>query len=248
MCTATYLPLSPNTFVLTHSRDEKAIRPAAHPPKAVTIDGQSVTYPQDPQGLGTWFAVSAGLTACLLNGAFAAHKPTPPYRHSRGLVVLDAFDYVSVDAFIRHHSFIGIEPFTLLLAETGRLTELRWDAKRLFISDKNPRQPHIWSSVTLYGAAVVQQREGWFARWCLQQPWSAEGIRQFHLATGANDPPNALRMNRPQYLTVSLTSVVHDGYRPDLHYQDLTQPLLTPATPTHQPLTHQPTPFRHAIA
>lgn len=248
MCTATYLPLSSNSFVLTHSRDEKAIRPAAHPPKAVSIGGQTVTYPQDPQGLGTWFAVSAGLTACLLNGAFMAHKPTPPYKHSRGLVVLDAFDYVSVDAFIRHHSFAGIEPFTLILAETGRLTELRWDAKRLFISDKDPKQPHIWSSVTLYGADVVEQRERWFTQWCAQQPWSAKGIRNFHLAAGAGDPHNALRMNRPQYLTVSLTSVVHDGHHSDMYYQDLTQPTLTSPTPTYLPLTHQPTFLRHAIA
>lgn len=44
MCTATYLPLGANQFVLTHSRDEKAIRPAAYPPRVFSVGGQSVTF------------------------------------------------------------------------------------------------------------------------------------------------------------------------------------------------------------
>ncbi|MFW0694651.1 hypothetical protein ACN091_10365, partial [Aliarcobacter butzleri] len=87
-------------------------------------------------------AMTTGLTACLLNGAFVAHTPQPPYKHSRGLVVLDAFDYVSIDSFINQYSFTGIEPFTLLLAETDRLSgqrlvELRWNGRRLFISESD---------------------------------------------------------------------------------------------------------------
>lgn len=223
MCTATYLPLGLNQFVLTHSRDEKAIRPAAHPPRVFSVWGQAVTFPQDPKGNGTWIAMSATLTACLLNGAFVAHTPKPPYRHSRGLVVLAAFDYVSIDAFIRHHSFTGIEPFTLIMAETGRLTELRWNGKRLFITEKDPRQPHIWSSVTLYSNEEIQQRERWFAQWRKQTTrWTMESIRQFHKTGGDGNPHHSIRMNRNnQYYTVSLTSVLHNGLVPKLYYEDL---------------------------
>jgi len=239
MCTATYLPLGTNQFVLTHSRDEKAIRPAAYPPRVFSVGGQSVTFPQDPQGSGTWIATSATLTACLLNGAFVAHKPQPPYKHSRGLVVLDAFDYVSIDAFIHHHSFVGIEPFTLLLAETGRLTELRWTGNRLAVTEKDPRKPHIWSSVTLYSNEMIQQREGWFSQWCRQtSPWSMEAIRQFHRVGGDGNPHHSLRMNRQnQYYTVSLTSVLHNGLLPQLYYEDL-QPHAPSTLPTYQPTTY----------
>jgi len=227
MCTATYLPIGPSGFILTHSRDEKNLRPAAKPPEQFRIGGQTVTYPQDPQGMGTWIANSAGLTVCLLNGAFVAHQPQLPYgdgrpRHSRGLVVLDVFDYVSIDAFIQHYTFTGLEPFTLLLAEASRLTELRWTGKRLFISEKDPKKPHIWSSVTLYTTEVIQERVRWFARWQQQISYfSVAGIRQFHKTAGDGDPRTALRMTRPQYVTVSLTSVLSNGTQTEMMYEDL---------------------------
>ena len=222
MCTVTYLPIGPSGFILTHSRDEKAIRPAAQSPRTVNIGGRSVTFPKDPQGMGTWIASSNGLTVCLLNGAFVPHQPQPPYRHSRGLVVLDVFDYVSIDAFIQHYPFAGLEPFTLLLAETGRLTELRWNGKRLFMSEKDTKKPHIWSSVTLYTAEVVQERVRWFAQWQQQiSYWSVAGIRAFHKTAGDGDAGNALRMNRSQYNTVSLTSVLSNGTQTEMIYEDL---------------------------
>ena len=234
MCTATYLPISPGGFILTHSRDEKAIRSAAYPPRTVPIGGRAVTFPQDPQGMGTWIASSAGLTACLLNGAFVPHQPQPPYKHSRGLVTLDVFDYTSVNSFIRHYPFTGIEPFTLLLLENGELTELRWTGKRLFVTEKDPKKPHIWSSVTLYTTDIIQQRERWFAQW--QQgvsQWSVGSIRQFHKTAGDGDARNALRMNRPQYFTVSLTSVLRNGEQTDMIYEDL-----MPKSTTHPNSTY----------
>lgn len=237
MCTATYLPLSSNGFILTHSRDEKAIRPAAYPPRAVSIGGQSVTFPQDPQGRGTWIAQSADLTVCLLNGAFGPHQPQPPYKHSRGLVVLDVFDYVSVDSFINQYSFTGIEPFTLLLAETGRLLELRWTGERVFTNEKESTKPHIWSSVTLYAPDVIGKREQWFNTWWRQQSSpSVNDIRGFHQSAGDGDPENDLRMNRHgETYTLSLTSIWHDGGRVEMIYEDFVQNTLTqqPITPSH---------------
>ncbi|MBC8153595.1 MAG: NRDE family protein [Bacteroidetes bacterium] len=248
MCTVTYLPI-PNGFILTHSRDEKAIRPVAWPPKEFRIGGRSVTFPQDPQGSGTWIAVSATLTICLLNGAFMPHQPQPPYKHSRGLVVLDAFDYVSIDSFIQHYPFTGLEPFTLLLTETGRvpgqrLVEVRWTGNRLFVSEKNPTKPHIWSSVTLYTTDVIRQREGWFTAWQQQnQRWSVVTIRQFH-KVGDGDSHNSLLMNRQnQYCTVSLTSVLHTSEQTELLYEDLIHP-----TAVCHNLSTLSNPHRYAIA
>src|SRR4051812_35703302 len=120
MCTVTYLPTHQNGFILTHSRDEKAIRKPALSPQAVIIGGQEVYFPQDPQGKGTWIATSAYTTLCLLNGAYIAHEPQPPYKHSRGLVLLHFFDYASIDNFIALYDFDGIEPFTLIMVEEER--------------------------------------------------------------------------------------------------------------------------------
>ena len=232
MCTASYLPYANNGFILTHSRDEKAIRPTARAPRTMTIGGQAVTFPQDPQGMGTWIAVSQQRTVCLLNGAFMAHQPAPPYKHSRGLVALHSFNYETVEEFVNHYDFAGIEPFTLLLAEDGELTELRWNGQRLTVSEKDPHQPHIWSSVTLYPAEIIQKRESWFRKWQGQIPyWSPNAIRAFHLSAGEGDSANALRMNRQnQYLTVSLTQITREDDQTELRYEDLIQPTLTNQT------------------
>ncbi len=58
MCTATFLPSLSQGYILTHSRDEQAARPAALPPQVVRINGQAVAYPRDPQGQGTWIATT----------------------------------------------------------------------------------------------------------------------------------------------------------------------------------------------
>ncbi|GAB4022554.1 hypothetical protein [Spirosoma koreense] len=222
MCTATYLPFGPNGFILTHSRDEKAIRPAARPPETVRLGGMKVTFPQDPQGKGTWIASGSRIGSSvqtavgLLNGSFIPHLSQPPYRHSRGLVPLHFFTYASINAFVTTYDFSGIEPFTLLIIEAGgprgrRVVELRWNGNRLFVREKDPEQPNIWSSVTLYSADVIRKRERWFWDWCYRHPNpSVDDIRQFHRSAGSGDSENGLRMNRQDtLLTVSLTTIVH---------------------------------------
>ncbi|GAB3641254.1 NRDE family protein [Spirosoma arcticum] len=215
--------------MLTHSRDEKAIRPAAWPPQAFRIGEQDVTFPQDPQSQGTWIAVgrfgTAQTTACLLNGAFALHQHQPPYKHSRGLVIPHFFEYPSVDAFTEFYDFNGIEPFTLLIIEKGRLIELKWNGIQVFTDEKDPYQPHIWSSVTLYTPDVVEKRKGWFRDWVRHNPRpSVNDIRQFHRVGGDGDTANSLLMNRRNgLLTISLTSVVRQDDVVDFIYEDFTQ-------------------------
>lgn len=239
MCTATYLPAAPNGFMLTHSRDEKVIRPVARPPLTIRINEQDVTFPQDPQGQGTWIAASRQTTACLLNGGFVPHERKASYgngrpKHSRGLVVLHLFEYPTIQQFIDQYDFCNIEPFTLILAQPDRLVELRWNGHRLFIHDKDPQRPHIWSSVTLYTPDVIEKRERWFSRWLLQQPFPrVDDIRRFHKSAGDGDPENDLRMNRQgETITLSLTSIVHDGEQSAMIYEDLVQ-----NTSTHQSIS-----------
>lgn len=225
MCTATYLPLISSGFILTHSRDEKAIRPAALPPRTVNLNGKTLTYPQDPQGQGTWIATTGHTTVCLLNGAFVPHLPQPPYKHSRGLVIPHYSCYSSINAFTESYDFTGIEPFTLLVAEVGRLAEIRWNGRRLFTHEKDPSRPYIWSSVTLYPPDVIKKREGWFRDWQHEHPMpSVKAIRWFHQTAGDGDPANSLRMNRRNtLLTLSLTSVVHEEKGIEIVYEDFIQ-------------------------
>lgn len=222
MCTVSYLP-GQSGFILTSSRDEKITRPIARFSDPVIINGQQVTFPQDPLGQGTWIASSNTRTVCLLNGAFKAHQPKPPYKHSRGLVVLDAFNYLSLQCFAQNYDFNGLEPFTLLLIEVGQLLVLRWDGSQLFATEKDASQKHIWSSATLYTPGIIQKRQEWFNQWISSiQELSLNSIHKFHLTAGEGDPENAVRMRRDNlYQTVSLTSVVRSGPEMDMIYEDL---------------------------
>ena len=226
MCVLTYLPLADGGFVLTHNRDESTARAKAILPCQYWLNGQSVTYPKDPKSGGTWIAASAHFTLCLLNGAFEKHKPSPPYRQSRGRVILDFFKFNTVLDFIDNYQFAGIEPFTLIITTnpTRTLTEVRWNGQEVFVNLKDDSKPYIWSSATLYSAEIRHDRQQWFENWVEQNPrFETCKILQFHHTGGNGDIENDLKMNRNGELqTQCIVQIKHEnGQSHEMVYQDL---------------------------
>ena len=227
MCTLTYLPNSNGGFILTSNRDEKVDRKVTLPPEHYYHYGVKVVYPKDTQGGGTWLAAAEnGFTLCLLNGAFDKHIPAPPYRKSRGLVLLDFFEYNQVGQFLKNYDFTGIEPFTLIIIEKQLsvvLHQLRWDGLTVHHSLLNEHEPHIWSSATLYAAETIAERELWFKEWLTINPEpTIHDMLYFHHFGGKGDQHNDLLMNRGNRLkTLSISSFKHcvDGYF--MLYEDL---------------------------
>lgn len=228
MCTATFLPWGNKGFILTSNRDERTTRPVAVAPCRYRVHGQTLVFPRDPVGGGTWIATAGnGVSLCLLNGAFEAHRPDPPYRLSRGKVLLDFLRYDYAGAFATQYDFSGIEPFTLLVVRSGpalSLSELGWDGKSVHLAAKDPARPHIWSLATLYSPEMVRQREAWFADWLIDRDaFRVEDILHFHHSAGGEDACNALRMNRKDgFRTVSITAIARQHRGEHLMvYQDL---------------------------
>ncbi|WP_051203249.1 NRDE family protein [Hugenholtzia roseola] len=207
MCTLTYLPLEGQNFILTSNRDELRTRPIALPPALRKVENKELLFAQDPQAAGTWLGLNRqGDCICLLNGAFERHTRRPPYRKSRGLLVLEALVWANTEAFLAQ-DFEGIEPFTLVWIESDKkqnknaqspeyqhltktklnLHEIRWDGETLHQTQKDPDKPHIWSSATLYSPSVQNERETFFAQHFSQKELSeisdkvAEKIIKFHL-------------------------------------------------------------------
>jgi uncharacterized protein with NRDE domain len=55
-------------------------------------NGQKLFFPKDTDAGGTWIVMKEnGDAAVLLNGAFINHTAEPPYRLSRGIILLDIF-------------------------------------------------------------------------------------------------------------------------------------------------------------
>lgn len=223
MCTVTYLPHPSGGYTLTSNRDEQPARS----PRRITQVGAGASarlFPQDTQAGGTWIATAGdNRTACLLNGAFEPHRRRPPYRRSRGLMVLDFFDYPDGAAFASGYGFDGMEPFTMILLERGCLWELRWDERRLHERTLNPAEPHLWSSATLYDAAARRERDRWFQQWReAHSGFELAEILDFHHHAGERDPWNGVVMNRGGLVrTVSITSVIRLGREVRMRYEDL---------------------------
>ena len=215
MCTVTFLPKGKTSYILTSNRDETPKR-AALAPESYTVHGKEIFFPKDPLAGGTWIATDKKqFTLCLLNGAFEKHHHKPPYKLSRGIMVLDFFMYNNIRNFVEQYDFSGIEPFTLILIESNNnlsATELVWDEVKLHVRSLDVTQPQIWSSSTLYPEAVRAERKHWFKLWLeAHDKFQQNEIIDFHKTGGKGDEWNDFVMNREgKVQTVSVTSIEKD--------------------------------------
>jgi hypothetical protein len=232
MCTVTFLP-RPSGFILTHNRDEAASRTTHTIVREQMPGGDTLLFPRDTAG-GTWIASSTfGRTACLLNGAFVLHRRELPYRRSRGLILLDFFDWEDSADFFQQYDLDRIEPFTLLAFERSRsdvskieLTEFRWDGQQRHLKNLDSSMPHFWCSATLYPADMQLRREQVFRAWLAKQaPKALVGTRailNLHQTGSVGDPENDFVMNRAgRVQTVSITQVIVNKKNAHMRYYDL---------------------------
>lgn len=243
MCTLTYIPPSVTGLsrtLFTSNRDEQLKRAPAVPPLWYEKDAYALAMPLDPAGSGTWVAADTrGKAVCLLNGGFERYIPSPPYKHSRGLVVTAFFGFSCFEEFLQNYDFEGLEPFTLVVAEETALHELRWDGHTVYAIEKEHNKPHIWSSVTLYGPTLRQIRSDLFYQWLDQHAASLckrpERILEFHRFKGAGDASKDIEIERDAKLkTVSITAVQFNPEGVDMAYLDTSNEhmhILEPYTP-----------------
>lgn len=226
MCTASYLPLRAG-FVLTHNRDEAPARNAQKISRENLATGDRLLFPRDAKAGGAWIVASrSGKTACLLNGAFEKHRHEPPYRRSRGLVMLDFFGFDAPDDFFGKYDLAGIEPFTFLFFARDRVVELRWDGSQKHLRELPAGEPHFWCSSTLYPAEMRERREQVFRNWLKMRQKDEKtlpaDILKLHLTGSVGDPENDFVMNRAgRVCTVSVTQIIQAGERLRMKYRDL---------------------------
>jgi uncharacterized protein with NRDE domain len=223
MCTVTYIPSSKKIFI-TSNRDEKSWRFPAIPPQAYEFGSGKVYFPKDRNAGGTWIAVHEnGNVIVLLNGGFEFHESTPPYRKSRGLILLDLVQHDSPFDFFRSINLEEIEPFTLVIWQDNELFECRWDGEKKYAKQIDKSIAHIWSSATLYNAEITAKRKKWFDEWMKERnDFLQTDIMHFHQFTGDGDTHNDLAMNRDgKVFTVSITGIEISNHNAQITYLDL---------------------------
>ena len=224
MCTVSLLQFGQRT-ILTSNRDEHKDRKRAQQPQWHTCNGREVFFPKDPQGGGSWIALTrSGHWGVVLNGAFENHRRLLPYRRSRGLILLDILSSDEPFAEWQAIDLDRIEPFTLVLGEKKRYI-LRWDGVQKHQQELEPQQQYIWASSTLYSSEIQQWRQERFDAFLEEKPAPKPyDIFHFH-STPQGGKENGLVIDRANGLkTVSVTQIILEGENARLEYNDLLQP------------------------
>jgi hypothetical protein len=229
MCTVTFLPFNQREFILTSNRDEDVNRISALPVQEYKVNDRTVFFPKDQKANGTWIAYDVkGYTLCLLNGANKPHTPKSNYKKSRGLVLLDFYFYNEPEDFAKLYDFVGIEPFTLILAyscsdtESVKLYELKWDGLKVELITHDSSLPQIWSSVTLYSPEIISERKNWFEVWLSKHSsYTTDNILFFHHFGGNGSTDNDLVMNRTSKKTISICCINKSITHTDIIYEDI---------------------------
>tara|TARA_R110000868_G_scaffold81946_2_gene231699 strand:+ start:10580 stop:11281 length:702 start_codon:yes stop_codon:yes gene_type:complete len=209
MCTVSFVPLQ-NGFLLTSNRDEKSYRPTISP-QVYAVNEMKLLYPKDEKAGGTWIvARNDGTSIVLLNGAFINHIKLPNYSKSRGTILLEIIKEKFPLMYFQEMNLENIEPFTLIIFQKKTLTEVKWDGVEKHTFEKSIKQPHIWSSATLYNRKQKNQRKQWFKEFCSNNvPLSIEKIVSFHATTQASNTEFGLVINREDKTkTVSITQLL----------------------------------------
>ena len=223
MCTVSFVASNGQT-IITSNRDEKVLRKSALEPKNYLINNKNIIFPKDTKAGGTWFAVSdEGTVVVLLNGASEKHQLKANYRKSRGLVVLDLIATYSPILEWESIDLYGIEPFTIVLFQDGKLYQLRWNEIKKETIFLDVTQNHIWSSATLYDAEIRQKRASWFFDFTTTKDnLEPEDLFHFHRYTEDQNQEHGLVINRGDVLkTVSITQTVIEQNKVEILYSDL---------------------------
>lgn len=154
MCILSIITKPNGDFILTQNRDESIYRPTSPDIKQRVIYGQTVTGPVDLLSGGTWIYHTEKYVVCVLNGAYEKHAHLPPYRMSRGLLILELLKYDSIQKFIEEINLYEIEPFTMVMIDLiNNLKQiLVWDGIQKFTENNNEDELIVRSSSTLYDA------------------------------------------------------------------------------------------------
>jgi hypothetical protein len=230
MCTVTFLPVNNNKYILTSNRDEDVERPSALPFAEYTVGAKHIYFPKDQQAQGSWIAHDPnGYTLCLLNGAYEAHTRKASYKKSRGIMLLDFFEYNDPQRFADNYEFSGIEPFTLLMVYSctdtnqTQLHEIKWNETSVDLIQYDATLPHIWSSATLYTPQIINERKQWFNTWLDKNSnYTTDAILFFHHFGGVGTTYNDLVINRGNKKTVSISCIHKMEQLSEIIYEDIT--------------------------
>ncbi|REL25477.1 hypothetical protein DXX93_02205 [Thalassotalea euphylliae] len=215
MCTLSW-QLEPNGYQVYFNRDEQRSRAIAQP---VTFHTElCAAYPVDPQGGGTWIALTqAGGCLCLLNNYQAQAVYQPRDAISRGEIILRLLAQINQQAqhsdkiddlasLIAQLPLARFSPFVLcyfpadLNQQQGQVQHLVWDGKQL--SNLPARNPLTSSGLDF--PAVSTARYQYFDE---IKPQSTQVHLDYHASHQPERSAFSVCMHRADAHTVSFSHI-----------------------------------------
>lgn len=224
MCTVTVVPHGGGVRLLCN-RDERRSRPEASPPRMHWLGQHRAIFPIDPAGGGTWIGCnSAGLAAALLNLNVTSRAAALPAERSRGHIVLSVLrcsslrDAIATVCALDARAFL---PFRVVIAQGRRVVMMASDSASVTRAVERPlTAPLLFTSSSLGDRLVRRPRRRLFRRLVLDAAggWLG-GQAHFHDHQWAARPEISIRMERPDALTVSRTTIDINNQGCELRYE-----------------------------
>ncbi len=171
MCTVVFIP-DKEKYYFASLRDENPNRLEAIVPFLTNTNNCNFLAPRDPKGGGTWAGINEyGNVIILLNGGFKNHTKQNNYSKSRGIIVTELLLTKTPVAEWTLFDLDNIEPFTLIVWAEEKLSQLVWDGKSKTLINLSSKEPHIWSSATLYSDNTKNYRTKLFKKWMTTEPY-----------------------------------------------------------------------------
>ena len=199
MCTVSFVAAN-DKIIITSNRDEAVLRPALKPAEYI-VNGRKILFPKDPQAGGTWFATN----------------------EKSDVIVLDLISSESAIQTWTEIDLDNIEPFTLVLFESGKLYQLRWDFSEKETVVLDTAKNYVWSSSTLYPNEIREKRSQWFYSFLeTKSDVNENEMFNFHRYTEDKNQENGLVIDRDgQLKTLSITQAVIENQSLKMMHFDL---------------------------
>lgn len=210
MCTVSFFPTGNSNFILTSNRDESPGRDTTKP-RVYEKNAVQGLYPRDELAGGSWIGASSmKRVLCVLNGGFTFHERKPPYKKSRGLIMINLLYAHDITFELKNTNWVGIEPFTLIIIEWDTelsLLEFVWDGTETHFREMDIK-PHIWSSSSLFSEEMKKERRRWFDEFTRDKNnFEPESIWRFHTEGGELNDDYGYIMDRGFVKTTSITQI-----------------------------------------
>lgn len=206
MCSVTVLR-SAGGWQVFMNRDERRSRRRGVAPRSWA--GETMIAPQDPEGGGTWIAVTRdGLWGCLLNAYDVPDRERPAPTLSRGHILPYLFRSLDGDVDRLSAGLRLFAPFRLLVGRDQTLTVAHWDGRDL-VQDTVTSPPAFFATSSSWREEeVTRRRRSEFRSWresgC---PVTAHGVPKLHLTPNAARSSASVLMSRTDAWTESLTAL-----------------------------------------